>query len=98
MGHLVNDTVHRQIDAIEAQLEILKAQLMTLRHAIPKTAPPKVKVELPPRPASCATIADEACGLRDEDARIPRGNFTDPHGWQCRGCRKASAELSTTTT
>lgn len=79
--------LQRHLDAIEAQLGLLQVQFQTLRHALTPPAPPKVTVELPPRPATCEGIAEDRCAFRNEDARAPRTSFAAPNGWQCRGCR-----------
>lgn len=74
-----------QLDALDAQIELLKVQAQGIRHhATTETPPgPTARLSLPDR---CHGIA--RCALRDDAARIVRGSFADPNGWQCAGCRE----------
>lgn len=61
-------------------------QVWQARDAERLPAIPSAQEVTPDRPLRCDGVREARCAVVTEDARLPRGNFDDPHAWQCVGC------------
>jgi hypothetical protein len=88
----VSALVLKHLESIGASMALLNAQLEALKHELaPRPAPPVARESAPERPARCAGVPDARCGLRDDEACLPRGSFGNPNAWQCVGCKYEGA-------
>ena len=81
-----NEVLKAALDAIDADMDLLRVRLKTLRHTLAPMLVPRVEESVPVE-ARCQGIPAQHCALQDDDARISRATFADPHAWQCAGCR-----------
>jgi hypothetical protein len=75
----------KALEVIGVQLEAIGTTLGRISIALAQPPPqPSTGPVMPPLPDRC--VGQALCGLRDDEARKPRGNFVNRHAWQCAGC------------
>lgn len=88
----MSDVAQKHLEAIAASVALLGAQIEALRHELaPKQAPPVAREVTPKRLPRCQDVPDVRCALMNEDAAQSRSNFSNPHAWQCVGCKYEGA-------
>jgi hypothetical protein len=85
----MTDVFKAHLDALDAQIELLKVQTAAMRHALDlarAAMQPAQSAAPAPLPERCAGVPASRCAKRDDEARVSRGSFGNPHAWQCSGC------------
>lgn len=77
----------RHLAAIEATIAILQVQMTAAKHAMQIEAPeiPRATEGLQ-RLERCGGVPDAHCARVNEDARISKASFGNPHAGECKGC------------
>lgn len=84
----MTDVFVKHLDAISASVALIQGQISAMRHAMQMATPavPRVTVSEPDRLDQCDGVPEAHCARMNEDARISKASFGNPHATECKGC------------
>jgi hypothetical protein len=82
----MSDVLLKHLDALAASVALMQGQIAAMRHAVAPPPVPKITVPEPDRLEQCDGVPEAHCARMNEDARISKASFGNPHAGECKGC------------